>query len=196
MKIIMTGVQTLIHLSFPDKSRRMENNLDKLFSFINSEEVRAKLKNSKERIQRSFDQQFSGYSLKAEDVLNETLRLEEPYEGIVEVRDINFYTFCEHHFAPFFGTANVYYQPNEIITGLGKIVRLVKDVHARRLQIQEIMTKQIAEDLMRVLNAKGVYVETAAKHLCICSRGPGDDTAVTNVSYGLGTLSKWCLNRK
>ena len=174
----------------------MENNLDKIFSFISNEEVRKKLNESEHRIRKSFDQQFAGYSLKAEDVLNETIRLNEPYNGIVEVRDINFYTFCEHHFAPFFGTANVYYQPNEIITGLGKIVRLVSDVHARRLQIQEIMTKQIAEDIMRVLNAKGVYVETSAKHLCICSRGPSDDTATTTVTYAMGTLESWYLTKR
>lgn len=169
----------------------MDNNLNRVFSFISNEEVRKKLQESEHRIRKTFDEQFSGYALKAEDVLNETIRVTPPYNGIVEVKDINFYTFCEHHFAPFFGTANVYYQPNEIVTGLGKIVRLVRDVHARRLQIQEIMTKQIAEDMMRILKAKGVYVETHAKHLCICSRGPGDDTSTTTCSYGVGTLENW-----
>jgi GTP cyclohydrolase I len=72
---------------------------------------------------------------------------------------------------------------------LGKIVRLVRDVHARRLQIQEIMSRDIAEDMMRVLQAKGVHVVTRAKHLCICGRGPGDDTAETVVSYATGSLS-------
>lgn len=169
----------------------MENNLSKLFSFISNEEVRKRIMLSEERIRKSFDEQFSGYALKAEDVLNETIRLDEEYKGIVEVEKINFYTFCEHHFAPFFGTASVYYQPGEIITGLGKIVRLVREVHAKRLQIQETMTKDIAEDMMRILNAKGVFVVTRAKHLCICSRGPSDDTTETIVTYGLGTLEQW-----
>jgi GTP cyclohydrolase I len=169
----------------------MENNLTKLFSFINDETVRKKLALSEERITRSFDIQFSGYKLKAEDVLNETIKLDTDYTGIVQVEKINFYTFCEHHFAPFFGTASVYYQPGEIITGLGKIVRLVKDFHARRLQIQEVMTKDIADDMMRVLKAKGVFVITRAKHLCVCSRGPSDDTAETVVTYGLGSLEHW-----
>lgn len=166
----------------------MENNLDKLFSFIDNEEVRKKLSLSEHRIRKSFNELFSGYSLTAEGVLNETIKLSEEYTGIIEVKDINFYTFCEHHFAPFFGKARVYYQPGEIITGLGKIVRLVKDVHAKRLQIQEVMTKNIAEDIMRVIGAKGVFVVTTAKHLCVCSRGPSDDTSETTVSYGLGTL--------
>lgn len=172
----------------------MKNNLKELFSFISNEEVRKKLHESESRIRKSYDQLFSGYGITAEHVLNDVVHVEN-YTGIVEVKKISFYSFCEHHFAPFFGTANVYYQPNKIITGLGKIVRLVKDVHARRLQIQEIMTKDIAQDMMRVLKCKGVYVETHAKHLCICSRGPGDDTSETTVTFGLGTLENWHLNR-
>lgn len=164
------------------------NNLDQLFSFIESDEVRSKLQLSKPRIIRAFNEQFSGYALRAEDVLNDVVHVED-YTGIVEVMDINFYSFCEHHFAPFFGKADVYYQPGKIITGLGKIVRLVRDVHGRRLQIQEIMTQDIAADIMNVLGAKGVLVETRAKHLCICGRGPKDDTSETVVRYALGSLT-------
>lgn len=165
----------------------MSDNLADLFSFIEDEHVREKLRASEDRIRRSFQELFSGYALRAEDVLNDVVRVKD-YTGIVRVANINFYSFCEHHFAPFFGTASVSYEPGEIITGLGKIVRLVHDVHARRLQIQEVMTKDIAEDLMRVLRAKGAFVITEAKHLCMCSRGPKDDTAVTTVEYGCGTL--------
>ncbi len=168
----------------------MEDNLKQIFSFISNDEVRKKIQLSEHRIRKSFDEQFSGYSLKAEDVLNDVVHVSN-YTGVVEVKNINFYTMCEHHFAPFFGKANVYYQPNEIITGLGKIVRLVRDVHARRLQIQEIMTKDVAEDMMRILKCKGVFVETTAKHLCVCSRGPNDDTAETTVTYGIGSLENW-----
>ncbi len=170
----------------------MENNLNKLFSFINNEVVSSKLANSEHRIRASFDILFGGYALKAEDILNDVVHVEN-YSGTVQVKGINFYSYCEHHFAPFFGTANVYYQPDQIITGLGKIVRLVKDVHARRLQIQELMTRDIAQDIFRVLGSKGVYVETTAKHLCICSRGPSDDTSETTVSFGIGSLEHWSL---
>jgi GTP cyclohydrolase I len=137
---------------------------------------------------------FSGYNLNAEDVLNDVVHVSN-YRGIVEVRNINFYSVCEHHFAPFFGTADVYYQPYEIVTGIGKIVRLVHDVHARRLQIQEVMTQMIAEDMMRVLKCKGVFVKTIAKHLCICSRGPKDNNSDTTVTYGLGTLENFYLSK-
>ncbi len=165
----------------------MADNLDRLFSFVGNEEIRDKLAGSRERIGRSFDELFSGYARKAEDVLNEVVYVED-YPGVIRMESITFYTFCEHHFAPFFGTATVAYQPRHVITGIGKIVRLVRDVHARRLQIQELMTRDIAEDMMRVLKARGAYVETRARHLCICSRGPGDDNAMTVVDYGVGTL--------
>ena len=166
-----------------------ENNLHTLFNFIENQEVREKLKQSEHRITKSFNQLFSGYALKAEDVLNDVVRVSD-YNGIVEMKDIQFYSYCEHHFAPFFGTADVYYQPHKIITGLGKLVRLV-DLHSRRLQIQELMTKDIAEDIMRVLDAKGVFVRTKAKHLCICSRGPSDDVTETVATYASGSLKHW-----
>ena len=165
----------------------MSDNLQELFSFVSDSHVRERLRLSEDRIRRSFAELFSGHGLRAEDVLNEVVKVSD-YTGIVRVENINFYSFCEHHFAPFFGTASVSYEPDEIITGLGKIVRLVHDVHARRLQIQELMTKDIAEDLMRVLRAKGALVVTEARHLCMCSRGPKDDTAVTTIKYGCGTL--------
>lgn len=157
------------------------------FSFIQNEIVRGKLVASFDRIVRSYNELFSGYDLDPKDVLIEVVRVKE-YTGMVVVSDINFYSFCEHHFAPFWGKAEVRYVPGEKITGLGKIVRLVRDVHARRLQIQETMTKDIAEDMMKHLGAKGVFVRTEAQHLCVCSRGPSDDTSKTITCYGTGVL--------
>jgi len=163
------------------------DNLKALFSFVEDEIVREKLQKSEHRIRKSYNELFSGYALKAEDVLNDVIHVDE-YNGIVEMRNIQFYSMCEHHFAPFFGSCDIYYQPKTIITGLGKLVRLVKDVHSKRLQIQEIMTQDICKDMMRVLDAKGCYVRTQAKHLCICSRGPQDDVAETVCTYAEGTL--------
>lgn len=157
------------------------------FGFINDDFVRSKLDKSEHRISRAFEELFSGYALTADDVLNDVVRV-DGYPGIVTVKNISFYTFCEHHFLPFYGQASITYQPNQIVTGLGKIVRLVKDVHAKRLQIQEIMAKDIAEDIMRVLDAKGVRVELTATHLCMCARGPQDDTALTDVKFEMGSL--------
>jgi len=168
------------------------NNLEKIFSFIENEEIREKLKNSEQRIRKSFDELFSGYELKATDILNDVVHVEN-FTGVIEMKNIQFYSMCEHHFAPFFGSIDIYYQPKSIITGLGKLVRLAKDVHGRRLQIQETMTRDICIDIMNILEAKGCFVRSTAKHLCICSRGPKDDLAETVVTYGMGTLENWYL---
>jgi len=159
------------------------------FDFIENDLVKTELEKSLPRIQRAYRDIFSGYELSGKDVLNNVIEVEN-YTGFITVERINFYTFCKHHFLPFYGTASVTYEPGKIITGLGKIVRLVRDVHARRLQIQEIMNKEIAEDIMNVLGAKGVRVVTTAKHLCMCSRGPSDDTSETVVTYECGSLAK------
>lgn len=157
------------------------------FGFIENDTARAKLELSRDRIQRAYGELLGGYALVAEDVLNETVRVEN-YAGTVSVEGISFYTFCEHHFLPFFGLATITYKPREIITGIGKLIRLVKYVHSRRLQIQEIMAKDICDDIIRVLDAKGVKVTLRAKHLCTCSRGPSDDTSMTEVNYQIGSL--------
>lgn len=163
---------------------------NELFDFPNGDVVSERLSASLPRIKKAYAELFAGYRLRAEDVLNETVRTSE-YAGVVRVNSISFYTFCEHHFLPFFGQADVCYQPGEIITGLGKLVRLVRDVHAKRLQIQEVMTRDIAEDIARVLGARGVAVRTEAKHLCTCSRGPNDDNSWTEVVYGIGSLENF-----
>lgn len=167
-----------------------QHDAEALIACISNPVVRAKLEASRTRISRAYDEIFSGYALRAEDVLNDVVHV-NAFTGVVTVDDIRFYSMCEHHFLPFFGVASVTYQPREIITGLGKIARLVRDVHGRRLQIQELMTRDIAQDISRVLAAEGVFVRTRAKHLCMCSRGPGDDTAETEVLYGIGSLEHW-----
>ncbi len=159
-----------------------------LAELIDNEDATQILRESEERIQKYLSQSFSGYGLKAEDILNDVAHV-EGYSGTVNVRDISFYTYCGHHFAPFLGTASVVYKPKKIITGLGKIVRLVRDVHAKRLQMQELMTKDIAQDIHRVLGAEAVFVETKARHLCMCSRGPSDDNAETVCTYSIGDVN-------
>lgn len=151
-------------------------------------DVLAILRESEERIRRAFAELFRGYSLTADDVLNEVVRVES-YDGLIKVTDISFYSYCAHHFAPFYGTAEVWYEPGTIITGIGKLARLVRDVHAPRLQLQEFIARDVALDIMRVLGAKGAYVATTATHLCMCSRGPRAESAITRVEFGAGTLA-------
>ena len=158
-----------------------------LSEIIGNKEASEVLLSSEQRIEKYIKESLSGYNLSAEDVLNDIAHVSE-YSGTVKVGAISFYSYCGHHFAPFFGSANVMYRPKKIITGLGKIVRLVRDVHAKRLQIQEIMTENIAKDISRVLEADAVIVETRAKHLCMCGRGPNDDNAETVVTYRIGNI--------
>ncbi len=167
-----------------------QHDADAVIARVSNPAVRAKLEASKARISRAYDELFSGYALGAEDVLNDVVHVSE-FVGVVTVENIRFYSMCEHHFLPFFGAASVAYQPRAIVTGLGKLARLVRDVHGRRLQIQELMTRDIAQDISRVLAAEGVFVKTRAKHLCMCSRGPGDDMVETEVVYGIGSLEHW-----
>jgi GTP cyclohydrolase I len=110
-----------------------------------------------------------GYSSSAEEVVGKGIFKEE-HDNMIMVRDIELYSLCEHHMLPFFGKAHVAYIPNGKIVGLSKIPRIV-DVYARRLQVQERLTEQIAEGLCRVLNPSGVGVVIEAYHLCMMMRG-------------------------
>src|SRR3954469_26008356 len=110
-----------------------------------------------------------GYASSAEEVVGEGI-FEEPHDNMIMVRDIELYSMCEHHMLPFFGKAHVGYIPNGKIVGLSKIPRIV-DVYARRLQVQERLTSQIAEGLCSVLNPLGVGVVIEAYHLCMMMRG-------------------------
>ncbi|MBO0821296.1 MAG: GTP cyclohydrolase I FolE [Nocardiopsaceae bacterium] len=135
------------------------------------------------RVARMYAEQFAGMRQSPEDVL--TTVFDSEHDEIVLVRDIEMYSMCEHHLVPFFGRAHIGYIPNEKgkITGLSKLARLV-DVYARRPQVQERMTCQVADALMRVLEPRGVFVVLEAEHLCMSMRGvrkPGAKTVTSAV---------------
>ena len=111
----------------------------------------------------------SGYALEPRDVIGEGVFAAEG-DGVVAVRDVEFYSLCEHHLLPFFGRVHVAYLPGERIIGLSKIPRLV-ELYARRLQVQERLTEQVADALVQVLAPKGVIVIAEARHLCMAMRG-------------------------
>lgn len=123
-----------------------------------------------ERFAKAWEFWTSGYALDAKDILKEFEDGGEHYDEMVIVKDIPLYSKCEHHLADIFGTATVAYIPNGKVVGLSKLSRLV-DMHARRLQVQERLTHDIAEDLNRVLHPKGVGVIIKARHMCMESRG-------------------------
>jgi GTP cyclohydrolase IA len=136
---------------------------------IGDDPDREGLQQTPARIVRSWKEIFGGYAERAEDVLVTQFQAEQ-YDEMVLLRNIEFFSTCEHHMLPFSGRAHIAYLPNEKIVGLSKLARLT-DVYARRLQVQERLTYQIATELQRVLKPKGVAVMIEAKHQCMCSRG-------------------------
>jgi GTP cyclohydrolase IA len=162
---------------------RIERAVREILLAIGEDPERNGLRDTPARVARAYAEQFSGLAQRPEDVL--TTVFDADHDEMVLVRDIEMYATCEHHLAPFFGHAHVGYIPNEKgqITGLSKLARLV-DIFARRPQVQERMTSQIADALMNVLEPRGVIVVIEAEHLCMTMRGvrkPGAKTVTSAV---------------
>jgi GTP cyclohydrolase I len=121
------------------------------------------------RVARALEFLTQGYKLDPQRILNDAV-FEESYNEMLIVKDIDFYSLCEHHMLPFFGRAHVAYVPNGRIVGLSKIARLV-EMYSRRLQVQERMTNEIAHVIEKVLQPRGVAVIVEAQHLCMMMRG-------------------------
>jgi len=170
-------------LTGPIDTGRIERAVREILLAIGEDPDRDGLAETPARVARAYAEQFSGLSQRPEDVLSTVF--DADYDELILVRDIEVYSTCEHHLVPFFGFAHVGYIPNEKgqITGLSKLARLV-DVYARRPQVQERMTSQIADALMTVLEPRGVLVVIEAEHLCMSMRGvrkPGAKTVTSAV---------------
>jgi len=170
-------------LSEPVDLPRIERAVREILAAIGEDPDRDGLVDTPARVARAYAEQFSGLSQSPEDVLGTVF--DADHDELILVRDIEVYSTCEHHLVPFFGRAHVAYIPNEKgqITGLSKLARLV-DVYARRPQVQERMTSQIADALMRVLEPRGALVVIEAEHLCMSMRGvrkPGAKTVTSAV---------------
>ena len=122
------------------------------------------------RVAKAYRELFSGYDLAAEDVLGRTFEEVAGYDDMVLVKDIPFFSHCEHHMVPIIGKAHVAYLPNGRVLGLSKIARVV-EIFGRRLQTQETMTAQIAKSIDETLNPRGVAVMIEAEHMCMAMRG-------------------------
>ncbi|HIU55466.1 MAG TPA: GTP cyclohydrolase I FolE [Candidatus Gallibacteroides avistercoris] len=141
-----------------------------------------------ERIAKAMQFLTKGYGQDPEEIISSAM-FRENYRQMVIVKDIDFYSMCEHHMLPFFGKAHVAYIPNKYITGLSKIARIV-DVYARRLQIQERLTLQIKDCLQRVLNPLGVMVVIEAQHMCMQMRGIEKQHSITTTSDFTGAFNE------
>jgi len=162
---------------------RIERAVREILLAVGEDPERDGLRDTPARVARAMAEQFGGLLLAPRDVL--TTVFDADHEEMVLVRDIELFSTCEHHLVPFFGQAHVGYIPNEKgqITGLSKLARLV-DVYARRPQVQERMTSQIADALVESLEPRGVIVIIEAEHLCMSMRGvrkPGAKTVTSAV---------------
>lgn len=149
--------------------RRGERLVGRLLEELGEDPAREGLVRTPERVWKSLSVLTDGYEMDVLDVVGEAL-FEERYDEMVVVRDIEFYSLCEHHLLPFFGRAHIAYIPDGRIVGLSKLPRVV-DVYSHRLQVQERLTVQIAEALEGVLQPKGIAVVVEASHLCMMMRG-------------------------
>ncbi len=148
-----------------------------LLAWAGDDPEREGLQDTPRRVVKAFDEYFQGYALAPEDVLNRSFNEVSGYDDMVLLRDIRFESHCEHHMAPIIGKAHVAYIPQNAVVGISKLARLV-DLFAKRLQIQERMTADIAEALDRVLQPKGAAVLIEAEHGCMACRGVHKDGVV------------------
>jgi len=156
-------------MSNTQENKEFEELIRRELELIGEDPKREGLLKTPLRVANSMKFLTQGYDSSAEDVVGKGIFKEE-HDNMIMVRDIELYSLCEHHMLPFFGKAHVAYIPNGKIVGLSKIPRIV-DVYARRLQVQERLTEQIAEGLCRVLKPSGVGVVIEAYHLCMMMRG-------------------------
>lgn len=155
---------------------------------IGEDPIRAGLAGTPDRVRRMYAELTAGYAMDPEDVVNDAV-FEVDYSEMVVVKDIPFHSLCEHHLLPFAGSAAVAYIPDRRVLGLSKIPRVV-DMYARRLQVQERLTQQIADFLMERLSPKGVGVVVEATHLCTSMRGIRKPGMVMTTSAVLGLFRR------
>ncbi len=163
----------------------MRELIERLLRELGEDPGREGLEGTPERVEASLRFLTSGYGVDVAEVLNDAVFTEDKYDEMVLVKDIDFFSVCEHHLIPFFGKAHVAYVPDRKILGLSKLARVV-EMYSRRLQVQERMTTQIAQTLHDVLAPKGVGVVVEAVHLCMLMRGVEklNSRAVTSAMLG------------
>lgn len=166
----------------------IEGAIRTLLSRIGEDPERAGLVGTPDRVSRMYGELTSGYQTDPEALINGACYAVD-YDEMVVVRDVEFYSLCEHHLLPFFGRAHVGYLPRGTVIGLSKVPRIV-EMYARRLQLQERMTTQIAEFLMERLSPKGVGCVVEASHLCTMMRGVKKEEARMVTSSMLGTFRR------
>ncbi len=160
-----------------------------ILSWIGEDPSREGLLETPKRVVKAFKEYFGGYNEDAEKILNKTFGDVEGYDDMVVEKNISVNSHCEHHMAPIVGVAHVAYIPRNRVVGLSKLARVV-EVFSKRLQTQERLTMQVAETLMKSLDAKGVAVTIDAAHQCMTMRGIKKENATTVTNYFLGQFKE------
>ncbi|MCM3629495.1 GTP cyclohydrolase I FolE [Paenibacillus glycanilyticus] len=177
----MAGMKDYVNSAVSRNREQIEHHVKEILKLVGEDVEREGLLETPARVTRMYEEIFAGYEVDPRDVLGVTF--DEQHEELVIVKDIIYYSQCEHHMAPFFGKAHIGYIPSGKIAGLSKLARLVEAI-TRRLQVQERITTQIADIMQEVLKPQGVMVVVEGEHLCMCARGvkkPGSKTVTSAV---------------
>lgn len=168
--------------------QELKKHYEAILNLIGEDPAREGLVKTPERVAKAMQFLTQGYEQSPEDILKGAM-FREDYKQMVIVRDIDFYSMCEHHMLPFFGKVHIGYIPNGYITGLSKLPRVV-DVFARRLQVQERLTTEIKECIQKTLNPLGVIVVVEAEHMCMQMRGVEKQHSLTTTSDFTGAFKE------
>ena len=181
-------IQTHDNHSFREGLDELAGHYKKVLQLLGEDTEREGLLKTPMRVAKAMQVLTRGYQMDAHKVLTDAL-FKEDYSQMVIVRDIDFFSLCEHHMLPFYGKAHVAYIPNGYITGLSKIARVV-DIYAHRLQVQERMTQQIKDCIQDTLKPLGVMVVIEAKHMCMQMRGIEKQNSITTTSDFSGAFNQ------
>lgn len=171
-----------------EKTEKIAGLYSQIIELLGEDVSREGLVKTPDRVSRAMQFLMQGYEQDPEEIIRSAMFTED-YRQMVIVKDIDFYSMCEHHMLPFFGKAHIAYIPNKKITGLSKIARIV-EVYARRMQVQERMTTQIKECIQKTLNPMGVMVIIEAQHLCMQMRGIQKQHSITTTSDFTGVFEQ------
>lgn len=169
--------------------KEIQSSVHRILQLLGEDSEREGLVKTPLRVARAMQFLTSGYTQDPVEILNSAKFHEDGYNQMVIVKDINFYSLCEHHMLPFYGIVHIAYIPNGEVTGLSKLARVV-DVFSRRLQIQERMTKQIREAIQEALHPMGVMVVVEAQHMCMQMRGVQKQGSITTTSDFSGAFNQ------
>ncbi len=188
MNIDNTAVNSGSTQEYDEKMEQLMFHYKEILKLLGEDTEREGLVKTPLRVSKAMQFLTRGYNQNPEEIIKGAM-FREDYRQMVIVKDIDFYSMCEHHMLPFFGKAHVAYIPNKYITGLSKIPRVV-DVFARRLQVQERLTMQIKECIQETLNPLGVMVVIEAQHMCMQMRGIEKQNSITTTSDFSGAFAE------